>query len=55
MMQQQIEDLREIRDLVAIPDISFYFFIGAILIALLFIGTIGYMFYRRFREKRRNS
>jgi hypothetical protein len=55
MMQQQLEDLREIRDLVQIPDISFYFFIGAILIALLFTGALLYMFYQRFRQKRRTD
>ena len=50
---QPIEDLREIRDLVEIPDISFYFFLGAIAIALLFAGSIAYMLYRRFRQNKK--
>ncbi len=54
-MQQQLEDLREIRDIVEIPDLSFYFFLGAILIALLFIGSISYMFYRQHRQKHRTD
>lgn len=57
MMQQQpqLEQLREIRDLVPIPDISFYFFLGAILIALLFFGAIAYMLHRHFSRKRRED
>ncbi len=51
--QPQLEQLREIRDLVPIPDLSFYFFIGAILIGLLFFGAIGYMLYRRFYNRRK--
>ena len=53
MQPQQVEDLREIRDLVEIPDISFYFFLAALLIALLFVGALSYMLYRRFRAGRR--
>ncbi len=54
-MQSQPEQLREIRDLVTIPDVSFYFFVAAVAVALLFIGAIGYMFYRRFTAKKRTD
>lgn len=52
-MQQQLENLREIRDLEPIPDLSLYFFLGAVAIIMLFVGVLGYTFYKHYRQKHR--
>ena len=52
-MQAQLEQLREIRELEAIPDISFYFFIAMVIVALLFVGVLVYMFFQLYRKKRK--
>lgn len=52
-MQQQLENLREIRDLEPIPDLSLYFFLGAVAILLLFVGALGYSLYKHYRQKHR--
>ncbi len=53
MMQEPLEQLREIRELEAIPDISFYFFIALVIAILLFAGSLLYMFLQRYRKKRK--
>lgn len=50
-MQQNTEQLREIRDLVEIPDLSFYFFIAITAVVILFVGTVAYMFWQNYRKK----
>jgi len=51
-MGQNSEQLREIRDLVEIPDLSFYFFIAITAVVILFVGTVTYMFWQNYRKKR---
>jgi len=53
MQTQPTEQLREIRDLVAIPDISFWFFMALVAIVLLFVGSVAYMFYQNYSKKRK--
>ncbi len=48
----QIEKLRDIRALETIPDLSFYFFIGLVLIVLLFIIAAIVMFWRFYKNKK---
>ncbi len=51
-MGQNSEQLREIRDLAEIPDLSFYFFIAITAVVILFVGTVAYMFWQNYRKKR---
>ncbi len=52
-MKQEIEQLREIRHLEPIPDISFYFFLALVIVTLLFIGALVYMFWQHYHKKRK--
>ncbi len=47
-----MEQLRDIRGLEEIPDISLYFFILMVLFILLIIGGLGVMLYRHFSTKK---
>lgn len=49
-----MEELRDIRTLEEIPDISLYLFIIMILFGLLVVGGVLYMVYRYFRAKKRD-
>ena len=53
MQTQPTEQLREIRNLVPIPDISFYFFMALVAIVLLFVGSVLYMLYQNYSKKRK--
>ncbi len=48
----QIEKLRDIRALETIPDISLYYFIGLILIVLVFIIAAVVMLWRFYKNKK---
>ncbi len=47
-----MEELRDIRGLEEISDLSFYLFIGASIFVLLIIGLLIFLFYRHFKSKR---
>ncbi len=47
-----MEELRDIRGLEEISDLSFYLFIGASLFVLLIIGILIYLFYKHFKSKK---
>ena len=47
-----MDELRDIRGLEEISDMSFYLFIGASIFVLLIIGLLIFLFYRHFRSKK---
>ncbi len=47
-----MEELRDIRGLEEISDLSFYLFVGASLFVLLIIGILIYLFYKHFKSKK---
>ncbi len=47
-----MEELRDIRGLEEISDLSFYLFVGASLFVLLIIGLLVFLFYRHFKSKK---
>ncbi len=50
-----MEELREIRGLQEIPDISFYLFVIAIVFALLIFGAVASMIYRYFKKRKEET
>jgi len=53
MQTQPLEQLREIRDLEAIPDYSFWFFLALVAVVLLFAGSLAYMLWQNYSKKRK--
>lgn len=46
--------IHDIKQLVEIPDISFYIFIALIILIVAFIGLISFLIYKYFNNKKRN-
>ena len=50
-----MEELRDIRGLEEISDLSFYLFVGVSIFILLIIGLLVFLFYKHFRAKKESN